>query len=54
MSTLPKNDFIVKYHGGDIISRNGQKVVITLMELCDGGTLFDLLEKKENKGFTEE
>lgn len=46
MSRLPKSQYIVKYHGGDVISRNGQKIVITLMELCDGGTLFDLLEKK--------
>ena len=46
MSILPKNDFIVKYYGGDIVQRNSQKVIITLMELCDGGTLFDLLEKR--------
>jgi hypothetical protein len=46
MSSLPKSKHIVEYFGGDIISRDGQKVVITVMELCDGGTLFDLLEKR--------
>ena len=43
MSVLPKSKYIVEYFGGDIVSRDGQRVVVTLMELCDGGTLFDLL-----------
>ncbi len=43
MSVLPKSRNIVQYYGGDIISRDNQRVVVTLMELCDGGTLFDLL-----------
>lgn len=43
MNILPKSKNVVEYFGGDIISRDGQRVVITLMELCDGGTLFDLL-----------
>lgn len=29
------------------------KVLVILMEYCPNGTLFDLLEKRENKGFTE-
>ena len=31
MSVLPKSKNIVGYLGGDIISRDGQRVVITLM-----------------------
>lgn len=31
MSQLPKNKYIVQYFGGDIVSRDGQKIVITLM-----------------------
>lgn len=31
MSVLPKSKNIVEYFGGDIISRDGQRVVITLM-----------------------
>ena len=54
MSVLPKCKHIVEFFGGEIVSRDNQRVVVTLMELCDGGTLFDLLEKRENKGFTEQ
>jgi hypothetical protein len=43
MAVLPKSKNIVEYVGGDVISRDGQRIVITVMELCDGGTLFDLL-----------
>lgn len=43
MSVLPKSRNIVQYYGGDVISRDNQRVVVTLMELCDGGNLFDLL-----------
>ncbi len=46
MAVLPRSKNIVQYFGGDIVSRENQRVVITLMELCDGGNLFDLLEKR--------
>jgi hypothetical protein len=31
MSVLPKSKNIVQYYGGDILSREGQRVVIILM-----------------------
>ena len=43
MAVLPKSKHVVEYAGSDVISRDGQRIVITVMELCDGGTLFDLL-----------
>ena len=53
MSLFTSSQYIVKYYGGVVVQHGDQKTVITLMELCNGGTLFDLLEKKENKGFSE-
>ena len=55
--TLPKDKHIVGCFGGELVTlRNGTnelKVLVILMELCPNGTLFDLLEKREGKGFTE-
>lgn len=39
-----------------MVLRNGNvenKVLIILMEYCPHGTLFDLLESREKKGFNE-
>lgn len=56
-STFPKSKNLVTCYGGDfVILRNGNvenKVLIILMEYCPHGTLFDLLESREKKGFNE-
>lgn len=36
------------------MKQNSRTVVVTLMELCPGGNMFDLLEKREGKGIPEE
>lgn len=40
---LPQSPYIVKYYGGTVLKYDGNTVVVTLMELCPGGNLFDLL-----------
>ena len=40
---MPESPFIVKYYGGTVFKLDGNIVVVTLMELCQGGNLFDLL-----------
>lgn len=40
---LPESPYIVKYYGGLVFKNNGNSVIVTLMELCTGGNLFDML-----------
>jgi serine/threonine protein kinase len=46
MGILPKSENLVQFICGDIIKKDEQRVVVTVMELCNGGTLFDMLEKR--------
>lgn len=54
---LPKNKNLVGCFGGELVSlrcgNSEQKVLVILMEYCPNGTLFDLMEKREGKGFVE-
>ena len=52
---LPEsNPNIVKYYGSEILKGSGKTTIATLMELCPNGSLFDMLEKRQNKGFSEQ
>ena len=48
---------MIQCHGGELVTlRAGNvenKVLVILMEFCPHGTLFDQLEKREHKGFSE-
>lgn len=50
---LPPSPHIVTYYGGVTQKKGDRTVIITLMELCPGGNLFDMLEKREGKGMPE-
>lgn len=54
---FPKNKHIVECFGGELVTlKNGSheiKALVILMEYCPNGTLFDLLEAREDKGFSE-
>lgn len=43
----------MKFYGGCVDKDNGNPVVITLMELCPNGNLFDQMATRQEKGFTE-
>lgn len=44
----------MRCYGGEVIKESSSKsTVVLLMELCEGGTLFDKLVEREHTGFTE-
>ena len=50
---IPQSEHIVGYYGGITLKHEGRTVVVTLMQLCSNGNLFDLLEKMQGKGIPE-
>ena len=41
------------FYDGEFINENGNTVALYLLELCEGGTLFDLMEKYEKTKLSE-
>ncbi|EUD64864.1 NAK protein kinase [Plasmodium inui San Antonio 1] len=49
LKSLPPHKNIVQYFGSTIISENGNKIVIMLMEFCERGNLLTIFEKNKDK-----
>ncbi|ANQ11124.1 Cyclin g-associated kinase [Plasmodium coatneyi] len=49
LKSLPPHKNIVQYFGSTIISENGNKVVLMLMEFCERGNLLNIFEKNKDK-----
>lgn len=50
---LPNHPNLIKFYGGEFVQIQGTTVALFLLELCDGGTLFDLLVKHQQSRFKE-
>jgi serine/threonine protein kinase len=51
---LPNHPNIVRFYGGEMIpSVNGGVLALFLMELCDGGSVFDLMQKNMQNKLSE-
>eukprot|EP01017_Pseudomicrothorax_dubius_P048140 TRINITY_DN870_c0_g1_i27.p1 TRINITY_DN870_c0_g1~~TRINITY_DN870_c0_g1_i27.p1 ORF type:complete len:526 (-),score=124.53 TRINITY_DN870_c0_g1_i27:62-1639(-) len=53
LRAIPTHPNIMKLIDSDIVSQNGNSVVLMLLELCEGGSLFDLMTKYENQRLNE-
>lgn len=53
LEKLPRHPNIVQYFGGEIYPYDNGKMIVYLMELCEDGTLFELMEKKQHSKFSE-
>ena len=49
LSRLPVHDNLVRYYGSRMIDINGEKTMLILLELCEDGTLINLLEKYDGR-----